>query len=65
MWCAECQNEVYDCTCANFEERMRRATAVVFGWCGDCDKHIDRCRCEKPRLGTMTAGKFKEGPVLH
>lgn len=51
MWCVQCQNELYECTCADLEERMaklKNAPSFTYRICKKCDKHYQLCKCEKP-----------------
>jgi len=50
MFCVKCQNDLIDCTCDDIDERLARigANNLIYRACKKCEKHYDRCKCEKP-----------------
>lgn len=61
MICNICGHPLKTCICQDIDFRLKAITDtkyLIFGWCGGCDKHIDRCKCVTSLLGTRTNGKF-------
>ena len=53
MHCGICQKELRDCDCPDTDERLRRVahdldSVCSSHWCLACDRHAERCNCEKP-----------------
>lgn len=51
MWCMKCNKHLSECTCADLEERLDKATSAggfVYRRCGKCGKHYERCKCKNP-----------------
>lgn len=61
MECNRCGHSLRTCICPDIDHRLKAITDgryFAFGWCGRCNKHIDRCKCTSPLIGTRTNGKF-------
>lgn len=51
MFCMKCQNELFQCTCSDLEERLNSAAAdnaLEYRYCTTCGKHYARCKCKNP-----------------
>jgi len=62
MHCGMCQKELRDCDCSDVDERLRRVaydpdSVCLSYWCLACDRHAERCACEKPNHVTMIKGE--------
>jgi len=59
MWCNRCRAELDKCVCEDIDERIDDALKggrVTFKFCKICDKHWQRCKCEKPEWGIKGMG---------
>lgn len=61
MHCGICNTHTAECTCADLNDRMRRASDgqhIAVRWCKACDSYYSRCTCEKPEWRVRVGGKL-------
>lgn len=54
MYCCKCQNELFDCTCPDIQERLSAAAkeiggSFVYRKCSICNQHYAKCKCQDPK----------------
>jgi hypothetical protein len=60
--CKICKTGMADCKCPDCDEKLHDIAYdpdghVAFKWCRLCDKHYERCTCEKPEFFVIHQGK--------
>lgn len=53
MTCNICDKYLSACSCPDIDERMAamaKSPSNSMSWCITCDKHWQRCQCERPHL---------------
>ena len=68
MFCVKCQNDLYDCTCPDIDERLAKLggskSYVVYRMCIICKKHYSRCKCVSPQWGLSNNGATQQSRTL-
>lgn len=61
MDCGKCSSTIKACICPDIDTRLKDLSDspyFMFSWCGNCDKHIDRCKCLAGVIGVRNRGTF-------
>ena len=59
MFCMQCRNDLSDCTCKDFNERLaslNNSPNFIYKKCRTCNLHYAKCKCDKPDWTTSHDG---------